>query len=278
MYGIILAGGRGERLEPNQIPKAMIPIHGKKTLDTVVEAFCGSCHIEKYIAIVSDAYQNTNVPSIPASPYFGDSVKAGVNVFGGEGDFVLSYSDCPFITSFAIDIFLDEIRMNRINEKRLLVIPVVRKRVFQPILDIYPYNFYSSKETEWAHGTVFYLRAREPIPKTVYRNINRFFERKSLMYGWRNLGKTAAGLLCCLSLKTILPVTKLTLSSFGLSSKPSLDECDTILSTFFGIPTILYPTDDLRLGIEFDRPEQLRAIQDHYDSFMEAIRKNEHPS
>ncbi|MBI5073441.1 nucleotidyltransferase family protein [Candidatus Woesearchaeota archaeon] len=278
MYGIILAGGRGERLGSNQIPKPAISIHGKTTLETVVDAFCGSRSVERSVAIVSREYQNPKVPSLPASPYFGESVKAGVNFFGGRGDFVLAYADCPFIASSAIDPFLDDATMIRRNEDQLLVIPVVRRKAFQPLLDIYPYHFYSSRETDWAHGTIFYLRAREAIPETVYRNINLFFEKKSLMYGWKDLGKTTAGLLCCLNLRTALSVTKLALSSRGLSSKPTLQECSTILSAFFQIPTVLHPIDDIRLGIEFDRPEQLRAIQEHYDHFMEAIEKNEHAS
>ena len=278
MYGIILAGGKGERLGSDQLPKPMISIHGKITLETVVDAFSSSKYIKEYVAVVSDTSVNSHVPSLPASQYFGDSVKIGVNFFDKRGDFVLAYSDCPFITSSAIDTFLDNATAMKIDEKQLLVIPVVRKRAFQAVLDFYPYNFYSSRETAWAHGTVFYLRAREPLPEKVYRNINKFFERKSLMYGWTDLGKTVAGLLCCLKIKTALPITKLALSSVGLSSKPSLEECSTILSTYFEIPTILYPTDDLRLGIEFDRPEQLRAIQEHYDRFMKAIQQNEHAS
>ena len=107
MKGLILAAGKGMRLERTEPgPKALLNFRGKRLIDYLLTAF-DSCFIEKDNIWIVTGFENQYLEEVGTNFVFNPlfestnmlaSVHSARHIFDGTSDLILSYSDIIFET------------------------------------------------------------------------------------------------------------------------------------------------------------------------------------
>lgn len=109
---VILAGGDGEVIDPDQRFKGLVPISGRPLVEWVVDAFRAAETINE-IAVVMPTAENLGgwvdkVDKLVVSDReFMDNVVAGTEAFRVDRPIVIATGDIPLLTASAVDEFVN---------------------------------------------------------------------------------------------------------------------------------------------------------------------------
>src|SRR5205823_1370088 len=121
---VILAGGRNKpdmEAAAGTPLRALISVHGKPMLKHVAAALADAKTIDRVI-VVGDVPDSADFHRIPDHGGFVENVYAGLNAAGESELALIVTSDIPFLSSAAVDDFVDRAR----GLDSDLVYPIVR--------------------------------------------------------------------------------------------------------------------------------------------------------
>lgn len=108
---VILAGGDGEVLDPQQRFKGLVPVAGKPLVEWVVDAFRSAALIGEIAVVIPTAenlgpWVDTVDKLVVSDRDFMDNVLAGAAAFRQDRPVVVATGDIPMLTGAAIDHFV----------------------------------------------------------------------------------------------------------------------------------------------------------------------------
>ena len=139
---VILAAGESKRMGKQN--KLLLPVPGEALLVKLIKTVCDS-EVGQVIVVIGHEAEKirrklNNFPlSFVYNPNFSEgmttSIKCGVKEVSPDCDgYMICLADMPFINTSEINKLIHAYTQNRINEKRLIVIPVYQGHRGNPVL------------------------------------------------------------------------------------------------------------------------------------------------
>ena len=139
---VILAAGESKRMGKQN--KLLLPVAGEALLVKLIKSVCDS-DVGQVIVVIGHEAEKirrklNNFPlSFVYNPNFSEgmttSIKSGVKEVSPDCDgYMICLADMPFINTSEINKLIHAYAQNRINEKRLIVIPVYQGHRGNPVL------------------------------------------------------------------------------------------------------------------------------------------------
>ena len=139
---LILAAGESRRMGKQN--KLLLPVAGEALLVKLIKSVCDS-DVGQVIVVIGHEAEKirrklNNFPlSFVYNPNFSEgmttSIKSGVKEVSPDCDgYMICLADMPFINTSEINKLIHAYAQNRINEKRLIVIPVYQGHRGNPVL------------------------------------------------------------------------------------------------------------------------------------------------